>query len=136
MKTYLAALTVLALGACVGPSDAGWRFTGQVQNLTTAPAATPIIELENVASGAVAITGGVMTECWNDGVTLDGDRSGTTLTMTIERVAQTSCTDERTRHHLYLGIFSQLRSGEYTFRVINAMGDAPVVELETTLDVQ
>jgi len=136
MKTYLVALSALVLGACSGVSDSTWFFQGQVNNLNTTPAAAPEMEIEVIASGAVAITGGVTTECWVDGVTLDGDRSGGTLTMTIERIAQEPCTDARTRHHTYLGIFSGLRPRDYTFRVINAMSGTPVVELETILEVK
>jgi hypothetical protein len=136
MKTYLVALSAaLVLGGCAGVSDSSWFFQGQVTNLSTAPAEIPEIEMEVVASGAVAITGGVTTECWVDGVTLDGDRAGSTLTMTIERIAQEPCTDARTRHHTYLAVFSGLRPRDYTFRVINAMNGTPVVELETILDV-
>jgi hypothetical protein len=135
MKTILVALSMLVLGACSGVSDSTWFFSGEVNNLG-APVedeAAPEIVVKVVANGAVSITGSVTTSCWLDGVTLDGDRRGRTLVLTIGRIAQEPCSDVRDRKHEYAAVFSGLREGEYTFRVVNEMGAQPVVELETTL---
>ncbi len=134
MKTILVALSLLVLGACSGLSDSTWFFSGEVKNLgAPEDEVAREIEVKVVASGAVSITGSVMTNCWVDGVTLDGDRRGRTLVLTIGRVAQQPCADVRDRQHDYAAIFSGLREGEYTFRVVNEMQEQPVVELETTL---
>ena len=136
MKTYLAALLALSLGACSSISDSTWFFQGQVDNLGEPAAEASGIGIEVIASGVVAITGNVVTQCWADGVVLDGDRRGRTLILNIGRIGQEPCLDEREREHRYLGIFSGLRGSEYTFRVVNEMGATPVVEMETTLNVE
>jgi hypothetical protein len=135
MKTILVALSLLMLSACSGVNDSTWFFSGEVNNLgaPAADAAAPPIEVKVVGNGAVQLIGYVTTNCWLDGVTLDGDRIGRTLVLTIERIAQQPCSDVRDRQHQYAVLFSGLREGEYTFRVVNAMGAQPIVELETTL---
>ena len=135
MKKYLAAVLALSLAACAGISDSSFRFQGQVLNLNEAPATPPALQVENIASGVLAISGGTTTPCWNDVVRLDGNKNGSTLEMIIDRVAQNPCTDARTRHHAYLGVFSSMRLGTYTVRVVDATGASPVVLVETTVQV-
>jgi len=138
MKTILAALSVLVLGGCSSVSDSTWFFQGEVANRGEVDAQAVIrpIEIKVIANGVVAITGSVTTQCWVDGVTLDGDRRGKTLILNVGRVGQEPCQDVRQRLHDYTGIFSGLREGSFKFRVVNEMGAQEVVELETTLELE
>jgi hypothetical protein len=137
MKTILAAFLALVLGGCLGVSDSSWFFRGEVENLGEVDAQAVIrpIAIKVLANGVVGISGTVTTQCWVDGVTLDGDRRGKTLVLNIGRVGQEPCQDTRARLHDYAGIFSGLRPGSHNFRVVNQMGAQPVVEFETTLEL-
>jgi hypothetical protein len=136
MRTLVAAVAVLALSGCLDPSGTNYRFQGQVQNLNAAPNPPTPVEVENLAAGALSITGGATTPCWEEGVTVDGDKSGRTLTVTVDRTVRNPCNDQRTRHHIFIGIFSNLRPGTYTVRVIDETTDASVVMLDTNVQVQ
>jgi hypothetical protein len=138
MKTILAVLSVLVLGGCVGVNDATWFFQGKVENLGEVGAEAVIrpIEIEVTANGEVEIRGTVTTQCWVDGVTLDGDRRGKTLILNIGRIGQEPCQDTRARLHNYTGKFLGLREGSHSFRVVNEMGAQPVVAFETTLELE
>lgn len=137
MKKFLpAAAAALFLAGCTSVSDASFTFSGNIQNLNQAPAETPTIEIQNIANSVLAVRGGVTTPCWNDFVRIDGDKNGNTLIAEVSSIPQQPCTDARVRHHLYLGVFSGLRAGTYTVRVVNSIGGTPNVELETQVQVQ
>ncbi len=136
MTSVLAVLTALALAACDAPADSNWTFRGQVSNLTQTPAETITPQVAVIAPGVLSVSGHVTTPCWNDQVTLDGDRAGNTLTMEIESVPEATCTDSRVRTHAYLAFFAALNRGNFTVRVVNRINNPEgVVEYEGTANV-
>ena len=137
MRKYLAGLALaLALAACSSVNDLTYIFQAQVQPLNAPPATAAVDSARSPVAGVVIVGGGLTTPCWNDVVRLDGAKSGLNLNVQIERTAQTPCTDARTRHHVYLGVYSQLRPDSYRVRVTDVTGGAPVVRTDTSLVVR
>ncbi|HYJ80410.1 MAG TPA: hypothetical protein VEW03_12435 [Longimicrobiaceae bacterium] len=135
MRKYLAAL-VVAIAACSSVNDLTYVFQADVRPLSAAPAQVVVDSARTPVAGVVVVGGGVVTPCWNDVVRLDGSKSGLNLDVQIEWTLQQPCTDVRTRHHSYLGVFSQLRPATYHVRVVDATGAAPAVRVDSSLVVR
>jgi hypothetical protein len=136
MRMYLAALAI-AVAACASVNDLTYVFQAQVQPLDAPPATAPVDSARTPLAGVVVVGGGLTTPCWNDQVRVEGAKSGLNLDVQIERTAQQPCTDARTRHHNYLGVYSQLRPDNYHVRVVDVTGGgAPVVRIDSTLTVR
>lgn len=134
MKKLLALLVAaVALGACNDAAGA-FNFSSEVTR-EEAPGTGGTADATNQGASGVRVAGATLSSCWWDRVRLDGDRSGSTLTVRVIRVAQEPCTDNRVRRHTWIGIFSGLNNGTYTVRVVDEVDGSPETIHEETLQV-
>jgi hypothetical protein len=137
MRSVLAGLAIVALAACSSPSDSTWTFSGRVDNLLQTPEQTSAPRLAIIAPGVLTVRGFVTTPCWNDQVTLDGNRSGNRLTVQIERDPEEPCTDTRVRTHEYLALFASLNRGTFDVTITNRIDNPQgVVHFEGTATIE
>ncbi|HEX2202076.1 MAG TPA: hypothetical protein VHG91_02205 [Longimicrobium sp.] len=135
MKKLAVLLAIFALSACKDVSGRSYRFTGQVTRLEE-PTEPFGISATNFGGGAVSVQGLAVTDCYFDLVDLDGDKEGEILIVHLLPRPQEPCTDTRPRQHSWIGIFSALRRGAYTVRVIDELDGTPETIYDAPLNVR
>jgi hypothetical protein len=137
MKKLLPLLALLAFAAgCLGTTSNNFFFSYDVDRLENPPAAAPGVQVTNDVSGILAVEYGTTTPCFTDQIELNGNRSGEVLTLRVVRRPQPgACTDNRTRHFRYQAVFSGMRLGTYTLRIIDETSGTPttVYDQQVTL---
>ena len=137
MKKALTAallLVVPVLAAC--DTEPGIDFAIELERIDPAPSAAIPDSAAQIAPGVLQVTGSVTSPCLSDPVRGEGDRDDFLLTVRVFRSPQATCTDDTDAFYRYRGIYGNLRSGDYTVRVVTEMEPGvPVVALDTTLRI-
>lgn len=135
-KLALSALLPLSLLAAACDTPGGLDFDFAATPLSQAPSPLLADSVVNPSNGIVYVTRYASTPCFTDGLTADGRRNGSQLTLTVERIAANPCTNEQDRTFRYRAIFSNLRSGTYQVRVVEQIDGTAVTAKDTAIVVR
>lgn len=126
-------LSLLAAAACDTPGGLDFNFAAT--GLPQTPDPIPSDSLFNPVGGVLYLIRSTTTPCYADGLTGDGDRNGSRLTLTVTRIPASPCTNEEDRFFRYRATFGNLSTGTYQVRIVEEIEGAPRVVQDTSIVV-